>query len=75
MQLTIAYYSVVVAQYLLVAGLKNLKTNASEELAFKWANRWVLSNFIGYKQTQYMFEKVYILLQIRIMRIDVVNVS
>lgn len=31
-------------------------------MAYEWASRWVLSNFIGYKQTQYMFEKVRILI-------------
>lgn len=42
----------------MVVGLRNLKTEEADKLAYSWASRWVLSNFIGYKQTQYMFEKV-----------------
>lgn len=47
-----------VFQYLLVVGLNNLKNESTEAMAYEWASRWVLSNFVGYKQTQYMFEKV-----------------
>lgn len=56
--LSVLLYGIIFVQYLLVVALQNLKTTAGDELAYKWASRWVLSNFIGYKQTQYMFEKV-----------------
>lgn len=45
-------------QYLLVEGLKSLDTEAACKTSFEWASRWVRSNFIAYKQTRAMFEKV-----------------
>lgn len=45
-------------QYLLVEGLRALETQEACKLSFEWASRWVRSNFIAYKQTRAMFEKV-----------------
>lgn len=45
-------------QYLLVEGLRELGTTESCKMSFEWASRWVRSNFIAYKQTRAMFEKV-----------------
>lgn len=48
-------------QYICVESLKALDNDKACELAFDWASRWVRSNFLAYKQTQAMFEKVNIL--------------
>lgn len=45
-------------QYLLVEGLRALGTPEACKMSFEWASRWVRSNFIAYKQTRAMFEKV-----------------
>lgn len=45
-------------QYILVEGLRTLGSKGSSDLAFNWASRWVRSNFVAYKKTQAMFEKV-----------------
>lgn len=45
-------------QYVMIESMRNLNTNRSNELAFSWSQRWVRSNFIAYKRTQAMFEKV-----------------
>lgn len=46
-------------QYLLVEGLRALETQEACQKSFEWASRWVRSNFIAYKQTRAMFEKVW----------------
>lgn len=45
-------------QYMLVEGLRALETPEACTKSFEWASRWVRSNFIAYKQTRAMFEKV-----------------
>lgn len=45
-------------QYILVEGLNALKTEKACELAYQWASRWVRSNFLAYKDSRAMFEKV-----------------
>lgn len=45
-------------QYILIEGLKALQDKEAEELAFQWASRWVRSNFIAFRSTRAMFEKV-----------------
>jgi alpha,alpha-trehalase len=44
-------------QYLLVWGLDNLEDKRTKDLAYKWAQRWITSNFLAYKETQSMYEK------------------
>jgi hypothetical protein len=45
-------------QYILVIGLDNLSDKRTHDLAYKWAERWITSNFLAYKETRSMFEKV-----------------
>lgn len=45
-------------QYILVEGLKALDDEKASELAFDWASRWVRSNFIAFRDTRAMYEKV-----------------
>lgn len=45
-------------QYLLIEGLRTLQNQEANELAFKWASRWVRSNFIAFRSTRAMYEKV-----------------
>jgi alpha,alpha-trehalase len=45
-------------QYMLVWGLDNLNDNRTRQLAFKWAEKWVTSNYLAYQETNAMFEKV-----------------
>lgn len=45
-------------QHWISEGLRTLDDQIAIDLAHKWANRWTLSNFIAYKDTKYMFEKV-----------------
>lgn len=47
-----------VFQYLLIMGLDGLDTVESQKLAYKWASRWVRSNFVAYKDSRAMYEKV-----------------
>ncbi|XP_037913972.1 trehalase isoform X2 [Hermetia illucens] len=44
-------------QYLLIEGLEKLGTKETKELAYKWAERWTLSNYKAFKDTTHMFEK------------------
>lgn len=44
-------------QYLLIYGLENLKTTKTSDLAYKWAERWVRSNFAAFNDTRAMYEK------------------
>lgn len=45
---------------MMVSGLSNLGTQASLKLAREFASKWTYSNYLGFKNTQVMFEKVYI---------------
>lgn len=45
-------------QHMLIVGLDNLGTKESQEKAQDWAQRWVLSNYLAYKETGNMYEKV-----------------
>lgn len=45
-------------QYILVESLKALDNEEACKKSFDWAARWVRSNFMAYKETQAMFEKV-----------------
>lgn len=45
-------------QYVCVEGLRALGTPEACKMSFDWASRWTRSNFIAYKQTRAMFEKV-----------------
>lgn len=44
-------------QYLLIFGLENLNDERASALAFKWAERWVQSNYACFSDTEAMFEK------------------
>lgn len=44
-------------QYLLILGLENLKDERASSLAFKWAERWVQSNYVAFSETNAMYEK------------------
>ncbi|XP_059608546.1 trehalase isoform X2 [Phlebotomus argentipes] len=44
-------------QYILIAGLDNLKDQRAKDLARSWATRWVHSNYIAFNDTHAMFEK------------------
>lgn len=39
-------------------GLRTLNDKNATELANKWTQRWTLSNYIAFKETKVMFEKV-----------------
>lgn len=43
---------------IIVEGLLKLKTQAAFKKAFEIANKWIQSNYIGYKTFKKMFEKV-----------------
>jgi alpha,alpha-trehalase len=45
-------------QHMLIVGLKNLGDERTDKLALKWAEKWVQSNHVAYKETNAMFEKV-----------------
>lgn len=45
-------------QYLMIESMNALGNDKACEMAFDWASKWIRSNFIAYKQTQAMFEKV-----------------
>lgn len=38
-------------------GLNNLDDPEAKQLSYKWASRWVRSNFKAYEETQAMYEK------------------
>lgn len=44
-------------QYLMVYALENLETKKTSELASKWAERWVKSNYKAFNDTKAMYEK------------------
>lgn len=43
--------------HITIFGLENLQDSRASELALKWANRWVRSNWIAYNENDGMFEK------------------
>lgn len=43
--------------HLIIFGLENLQDERTSNLALKWANRWVRSNWIAYNEHDGMFEK------------------
>lgn len=45
-------------QHWLTEGLRKLDDKNATDLANKWTKRWTLSNFIAYKETKAMYEKV-----------------
>lgn len=51
-------------KHLLVTGLRHLDTKDSTELAFQWAEKWVYTNYLAYRRTNSMFEKVKLLKQL-----------
>lgn len=46
---------------MLIVGLDNLDDERTKKLAVKWAQRWVQSNYIAFKETNAMYEKVSVL--------------
>lgn len=44
-------------QHILIVGLDNLGVKESQEKAQDWAQRWVLNNYLAFKETGAMFEK------------------
>lgn len=44
-------------QYILIYGLENLKDERASALAFSWAERWVQSNYVAFRETHAMYEK------------------
>lgn len=45
-------------QYILIVGLDNIADTRTKDLAKKWAERWVLGNYIAYQDRNAMYEKV-----------------
>lgn len=45
-------------QHILVVGLDNLEDERTKAMAYNWAERWVQSNYMAYKETDAMYEKV-----------------
>lgn len=46
-------------QHWMSEGLRTLNDKNATELANKWTQRWTLSNYIAFKETKVMFEKVH----------------
>lgn len=44
-------------QYILIYGLENLNDKRASALAYKWAERWVQSNYVAFRETGAMYEK------------------
>ncbi|XP_058459133.1 trehalase isoform X2 [Malaya genurostris] len=44
-------------QHMMIIGLDGMDSQETKELAFKWAQRWVRSNYIAFNETKAMFEK------------------
>lgn len=44
-------------QYILIFGLENLNDERASALAYKWAERWVRSNYVAFRDTGAMYEK------------------
>lgn len=49
-------------QHWISEGLRTLDDKDATKLANKWTQRWTLSNYIAYKETKVMFEKVAVFL-------------
>jgi hypothetical protein len=45
-------------QHMLIVGLDNLCDDRTKKIAQSWAQRWVQGNYLAYKDTNAMFEKV-----------------
>lgn len=45
-------------QHMLIVGLDNLGDERTQKLAHDWAQKWVLSNYLAYNETNAMYEKV-----------------
>lgn len=45
-------------QHMLIVGLDNLDDDRTKRIAQDWAQRWVLGNYMAFKETGAMFEKV-----------------
>lgn len=45
-------------QHMLIVGLDNLGDARTKDKAQKWAQKWVLTNYLAYKDTGHMYEKV-----------------
>lgn len=43
--------------HIIITGLENLNTTKAGDLAFKWAERWVQSNYEAFNDTGAMYEK------------------
>lgn len=44
-------------QHMLIMGLDGMNSQETKDLAFKWAQRWVLGNYLAYKEKKAMYEK------------------
>lgn len=44
-------------QYILIYGLENLQDERASSLAYRWAERWVQSNYVAFRETGAMYEK------------------
>lgn len=44
-------------QHMLIMGLDGLNDQDAKDLAFKWAQRWVRTNYLAYNETSNMYEK------------------
>lgn len=45
-------------QYTAIEALRALNDTQTDQIALSWTSRWVLTNFLAYNRTRYMFEKV-----------------
>lgn len=45
-------------KHMLIEGLANLKDERAQTMSLDWAARWTRSNFLGYKDSFVMYEKV-----------------
>lgn len=44
-------------QYILIYGLENLNDERASSLAYRWAERWIQSNYVAFRKTGAMYEK------------------
>lgn len=44
-------------QYLMIYSLESLQDNRARALAYKWAEKWVQSNYVAFRDTGAMYEK------------------
>lgn len=45
-------------QHMMIVGLDNLEDDRTKRIAQDWAQRWVQGNYLAFKETGAMFEKV-----------------